>query len=220
VALCEGIAADRVRVRTLATHALEAWTVAFTPGAGEVFSGGDDGVLQRSWVGGGGRGGGEGDDEVESEREQLDHDEGASIATQSQWQDRRLHGAGVTAIVALSDELVVSGSYDDHIRVLALPTGGRRQCLASLHLGGGVWRLKVLTGGLAAGLESDSADSASASASDSAATAALPETETETAAAAAVTFRCVSEGRKSPKSSPCPPTPRQDVAPQRRRDNQ
>ena len=50
----------------------------------------------------------------------------------------------VTAILPLSETLVVTGSYDDYIRLISTPTVGRRQVLAELNLGGGVWRVKVL----------------------------------------------------------------------------
>lgn len=82
-----------------------------------------------------------------------------------QWQDRKTHQAGVTAILPLEQApsssgveesqqqqkplLVLTGSYDDHIRLLALPTPTsfprRPKLLAELDLGGGVWRLKDIT---------------------------------------------------------------------------
>ncbi|KAH8174877.1 WD40 repeat-like-containing domain protein [Sarocladium implicatum] len=63
------------------------------------------------------------------------------------------HGAGVTAILPLSSKspdggrLVVTGSYDDHIRLFAIhdldQTGGfvMSKLLVEENLGGGVWRL-------------------------------------------------------------------------------
>ncbi|KXT01333.1 hypothetical protein AC578_2710 [Pseudocercospora eumusae] len=103
-------------------HELEAWTMAFTTQTALTLSGGDDILLQCSQI----------------------QDEGEDMHIEALWKDRKLHEAGVTAILPLSDTLVVTGSYDDHIRVLSLPSVGRRQTLASLYLGGGVWRLKVL----------------------------------------------------------------------------
>jgi len=114
-------------------HGLEAWTLAFTTGWDDeeddddgqmgVLSGGDDLVLQLSnWDG--------------------------SAGSTPRWQDRKIHQAGVTAILPLGHELIVTGSYDDRIRLISAPSiGGRRQVLAELDLGGGVWRL-VLLGGL------------------------------------------------------------------------
>ncbi|CAK7207737.1 hypothetical protein SEUCBS139899_010550 [Sporothrix eucalyptigena] len=64
------------------------------------------------------------------------------------------HNAGVTAILPVSlanldgGRIVVTGSYDDYIRVYSIldpmDTGGIRRatCLAEQDLGGGVWRLK------------------------------------------------------------------------------
>ncbi len=65
------------------------------------------------------------------------------------------HDAGVTAILPLelttgTSELVVTGSYDDHIRLFAIEplqnsNGIRRtRKLAEQNLGGGVWRLKLI----------------------------------------------------------------------------
>ncbi|KAF2083489.1 hypothetical protein K490DRAFT_51538 [Saccharata proteae CBS 121410] len=63
------------------------------------------------------------------------------------WSDRRTHTAGVTAILPLPGNLVVTGSYDDRMRLLALPVGALRTptVLAECDLGGGVWRLKDMT---------------------------------------------------------------------------
>lgn len=102
-------------------HELEAWIMSFTPDTAKVLSGGDDMILQCSHI------------SAESEEHVR------------LWQDRKLHQAGVTAILPLSDTLVVTGSYDDHIRLLSVPEVGRRKTLAELNLGGGVWRLKLLS---------------------------------------------------------------------------
>ena len=63
-------------------------------------------------------------------------------------QDRSTHLAGVTAIVALpvevrGEEILITGSFDDHIRVLSPPARSRRQVSvrAERDLGGGVWRI-------------------------------------------------------------------------------
>jgi diphthamide biosynthesis protein 7 len=76
------------------------------------------------------------------------------------FQDRRIHTAGVTALLPLTSNLLITGSYDDHIRLLHIPStssttdGGserrgpmRPQVLAELQLGGGVWRIKFLEEG-------------------------------------------------------------------------
>lgn len=106
----------------LLRHELEAWTVAFSPISAGVFSGGDDCALRYmrpSW----------GPDGING--------------IEASWQDKRLHDAGVTALVPLSDELIVTGSYDDHVRLIYAPPVGRRQILADRDLEGGVWRLKM-----------------------------------------------------------------------------
>lgn len=111
-------------------HSQEAWTVAWSKqrlqsdGAigteWPLYSGGDDSVL-------------------------LKHDTGIQNA---QSRDHRTHAAGVTAIVVLpilheGQEVVITGSYDEYIRVLIPPSHGRGKStvLAEAHLGGGVWRI-------------------------------------------------------------------------------
>ena len=102
-------------------HDLEAWTLAFSgPQSMDVLSGGDDVVLQYSHING--------------------LQERAVV-----WQDRKLHQAGITAILPVTSDLAITGSYDDHIRLISFPTGGRRQVLAEHNLGGGVWQLKALS---------------------------------------------------------------------------
>ncbi|PNS14306.1 hypothetical protein CAC42_6819 [Sphaceloma murrayae] len=62
--------------------------------------------------------------------------------------DTRTHGAGVVSILPLhsssSNAVLLTGSYDDHIRVVrpSAPPVGR--CLASLDLEGGVWRTSLV----------------------------------------------------------------------------
>lgn len=120
------------RLTKIQQHSLEAWTLAFSTTQGspdssleaqpiDLISGGDDIVLQRTTI--------------------------TNLQHQSPlWQDRKLHQAGITAILPLSDELILTGSYDDHIRLISAPSAGRRRVLAEHHLGGGVWRLKIVQG--------------------------------------------------------------------------
>ena len=62
------------------------------------------------------------------------------------------HGAGVTAILPINlgsegnsqAEILLTGSYDEFIRVLSLGSNGRWILKAEKRLGGGVWRLKHL----------------------------------------------------------------------------
>ena len=127
VCLCQSSAGklwsgDGISLTTVYQHSLETWMIAF--GAPQdvqvdVLSGGDDQVLHRSAV----------NDEFD-----------CSML----WEDRRIHQAGVTAILPLSRDLILTGSYDDHLRLISAPVSGRRQALAEENLGGGVWRLKLL----------------------------------------------------------------------------
>lgn len=129
------------------SHTLEAWTVAFSPhddgsegkdGAGHkpsmVFSGGDDSALRYASC-------------VE---------EDGQVSAQYPPLKINCHDAGVTAILPVATRLadgsriLVTGSYDDTIRVLAVQppheTYGIRKfkLLAETNLGGGVWRLKLI----------------------------------------------------------------------------
>lgn len=104
------------------SHDLEAWTIRIEA----------DGEVIRCWTGG--------DDA------KLLHSE---VAMDSQmttkWSDRRTHDAGVTAILPIANGLVITGSYDESIRLLKAPIGpGRPQILAELGLEGGVWRLQFI----------------------------------------------------------------------------
>jgi diphthamide biosynthesis protein 7 len=114
----------QITTTELATHSLEPWTLAFSPDASHVFSGGDDAVLQAIQL--------------------SSPDESSTLSPTTLWTDRKTHEAGVTAIHPLAVNLLITGSYDDHIRLIAAPPVGRRQILAELDLGGGVWRLKML----------------------------------------------------------------------------
>lgn len=128
-------------------HLLEAWVVAFSPptslsssepdkAALTVFSGGDDSALQYTT-----------------------YDPAASsddLPTPYSPITLRNHTAGVTAILPLplpnssSQHIVLTGSYDDTLRVFAITplhtTYGAKQArlLAEYNLGGGVWRLSVI----------------------------------------------------------------------------
>ncbi|KAI0597144.1 hypothetical protein F4775DRAFT_561686 [Biscogniauxia sp. FL1348] len=145
------------------THTLEAWTVAFSPfiaaptqdgdGNGEeaiaeetsqtftIFSGGDDSkLLTTSCL-------------FHAHPEQ---DNGDAIDAPYPIVAFRGHEAGVTAILPLplrltsNVQVVVTGSYDDRLRVYSVQTqeGGvvlqSPKLVAEENLGGGVWRLKLV----------------------------------------------------------------------------
>ncbi|KAF1828382.1 hypothetical protein BDW02DRAFT_603464 [Decorospora gaudefroyi] len=105
------------------SHDLEAWTLAFLPDGSGLLSGGDDSTLRFA--------------------ELADTSSGGVP-----WVDKKVHGAGVTAILPIhldsEGSLIITGSYDDHIRLLHVFMSGRLQVLAEANLGGGVWRLKLL----------------------------------------------------------------------------
>jgi diphthine methyl ester acylhydrolase len=131
------------------THSLEAWCVAVSPtpkvpgqdsgNSYTVFSGGDDSALcYRSFA-----------RATDPRTTGFDYAPGDTTVA-----IKRKHGAGVTAILPLTmqepgSELVLTGSYDDHIRLFAVgpaihgPSATRM--LAERNLGGGVWRLKLVS---------------------------------------------------------------------------
>ncbi|KAK3690038.1 hypothetical protein B0T22DRAFT_379086 [Podospora appendiculata] len=139
------------------THTLEAWCVAISPSldlsvqsrAGQqdieqnaftLFSGGDDSTLRYQTI---------------SLIPASDPSQGRYALDETSSQpaaNRRGHEAGVTAILPLcltkaGSGLIVTGSYDDHIRLFSVApyepyVTGKAEMLAESNLGGGVWRLK------------------------------------------------------------------------------
>ena len=124
-------------------HSLEVWSIAFLPAFGGrapmLLSGGDDSVIRANWV------------------DRRPHDSSGSCGTIDKelfLPDRKIHSAGVTAILPLVAaatnsglQITVTGSYDEYIRVLTVPTSsqtGRWSLLAEKRLYGGVWRLKLI----------------------------------------------------------------------------
>lgn len=131
------------------TNTLEAWCIAFSPDAAPaaaaggthqvVYCGGDDSDLQYT-----------------SHQYVLTDD---SIMVQSLFPNiclTRQHEAGITAILPLTiksssgSRLVVTGSYDDKVRLFTIKDphesyGAKQvQLLAEKNLGGGVWRLNLI----------------------------------------------------------------------------
>ncbi|KEQ99472.1 hypothetical protein AUEXF2481DRAFT_972 [Aureobasidium subglaciale EXF-2481] len=122
-------------------HDLEAWTLSFSRDGKAVFSGGDDthlrfSALPSSFF----------TSEASNDNKKVKEEEETKEEYLPQWQDRRIHQAGVTAILPLPShpDILVTGSYDDNIRILSTPLIGRKQILAEEDLQGGVWRLKML----------------------------------------------------------------------------
>jgi diphthamide biosynthesis protein 7 len=147
--------------KEILTHDLEAWTLVFAHDGKAIYSGGDDASLRFSTLADpatstSSKTAEEGKEEEEEGKEEEEEgkeeeEEGKEGEeddfTPLQWQDRRSHQAGVTAILPLAsgDNILITGSYDDNIRVLHAPLQGRKQVLAEENLEGGVWRLKLLT---------------------------------------------------------------------------
>ncbi|KAL2880889.1 hypothetical protein SGCOL_003916 [Colletotrichum sp. CLE4] len=130
---------DEEDSEAIITHSLEAWTVAFSPPDQAtpfiLYSGGDDSALRYT---------------------SCSRNEDAGIEALYTPLNVPGHGAGVTAILPIpltladNSRLLVTGSYDDTIRVFSVQppheTYGMRKvkCLAEENLGGGVWRLKLI----------------------------------------------------------------------------
>jgi diphthamide biosynthesis protein 7 len=127
-------------VMELAKHDLEAWTLAFALDGTSVLSGGDDSVLKLIELS---------EDHDHEDPSANTNDNQYTLARYMPWTDKKTHGAGVTAILPLhldnENGLVVTGSYDDTIRLMRFSATGTRRILTDLNLGGGVWRLKLLS---------------------------------------------------------------------------
>jgi diphthamide biosynthesis protein 7 len=128
---------SKLKNKRVMTHDLEAWTLAFLPDGSGMLSGGDDCALRFT----------------ELPQNPMDCYEDLvppqyAPWRKSPWTDTKIHGAGVTAILPVywdeANLLILTGSYDDHIRLINAQTTGRREVLAKLDLGGAVWSLKVL----------------------------------------------------------------------------
>lgn len=129
-------------------NSLEAWSIAFSPRQGDeaqdhctIYCGGDDSTLRYNTY---------------QTKLGSSDDASSSEALFAPITIKGVHDAGVTAILPLplgdgaGGRLVVTGSYDDHIRLLAIhdldKTYGmkRVKALAEENLGGGVWRLDLI----------------------------------------------------------------------------
>ncbi|TIA63186.1 WD40 repeat-like protein, partial [Aureobasidium pullulans] len=124
--------------KEILAHELEAWTLSFSSSGTSIYSGGDDATLRFSGL--------PASLNSTNTTASNENDEQEEQQYLPSWQDRRAHNAGVTAILPLPSEqdILITGSYDDNIRVLYAPLQGRKQVLAEENLEGGVWRLKML----------------------------------------------------------------------------
>jgi diphthamide biosynthesis protein 7 len=122
----------------LAKHDLEAWTLAFALDGSGVLSGGDDSALKLIEL----------SEDHDHEDTNTTDDGRYKLARYTSWTDKKIHSAGITAILPLHLDneagLVITGSYDDTIRLLHISPSGQRRVLTDMNLGGGVWRLKLL----------------------------------------------------------------------------
>ena len=133
-----GSSRSKLKNKRVMTHDLEAWTTVFFSDGSGMLSGGDDRALRFT----------------ELPQSPMDCYEDLvppqyAPWRKPRWTDTKIHRAGVTAILTVywdeASTLIVTGSYDDHIRLINAHTVGHREVLAELNLGGGVWRLKVLS---------------------------------------------------------------------------
>ncbi|KAF1957779.1 hypothetical protein CC80DRAFT_33691 [Byssothecium circinans] len=126
---------SKVTFEHVGSHDLEAWTVSLAHNGTGIYSGGDDSCMMFSDFT-------EHIDTLWPKASNLDR------TPKVPWKDQKTHNAGVTAILPLhatsSETLIVTGSYDDSIRLFSAPAIGRRKVLTEMNLGGGVWRLKHL----------------------------------------------------------------------------
>ncbi|KAB5542623.1 hypothetical protein GE09DRAFT_248144 [Coniochaeta sp. 2T2.1] len=134
--------------KCIAAHSDNAWCVTMSPAIPSpeesaspkftIYSGGDDSVLQYATC-------------VLTEKPAGEQG-GLNVQLPYETMRIRGHEAGVTAILPLpcGKDIVVTGSYDDHIRVFSIQplheTYGLRKTslLAEVNLGGGVWRLRLV----------------------------------------------------------------------------
>ena len=127
----------------LHAHSLEAWTVAWSrkscnDGVHQLYSGGDDSSLCTHHL-----------------ACSLAVPESGNVpaieASNPTAYDNKTHSAGVTAILPIAtdtadEQIVLTGSYDEFLRVLLPATQSKRSTLlAKKRLGGGIWRLKLLS---------------------------------------------------------------------------
>ncbi|KAL9590894.1 MAG: hypothetical protein Q9203_000264 [Teloschistes exilis] len=128
---------DMVIFKIPQAHSLEAWVVAWSnrnePPA--LYTGGDDSAIccHHFW------------DQTRPIETSQDSSSSSAVL-----HDRKSHGAGITAILPLRPdrkdaEIILTGSYDEHIRVLrVVPGPSRPKVLAEKRLDGGVWQMQHL----------------------------------------------------------------------------
>ena len=127
-------------------HSLEAWSVAWDSLDSAIsYSGGDDSAfcIHKNWI-----------QQLENETVCQKHEEAKIDEKVMEYvpfsRDLKLHGAGVTAILPIGqnehgDVFVITGSYDEYLRVLKRRSNSKTwNSEVEMHLGGGVWRLNLI----------------------------------------------------------------------------
>ncbi|MCJ1244544.1 hypothetical protein MMC30_001742 [Trapelia coarctata] len=139
-------------IRVLEAHSLEAWTVAWSPEVSfedpydgfSLYSGGDDsGFCNFPAI-----------NTAHDHQESEDADGAPEPGTLNAGFDSKIHSAGLTAILPfyaqVNDQIqlvLLTGSYDERVRLLKQGPNGRWKSVKERRLGGGVWRLKMISGG-------------------------------------------------------------------------
>ena len=143
-----------VYTRSFQSHSLEAWTVSWSlvpdfQNTSKLYSGGDDSRLSTVQLTLPPENSIPIQGLVKLAEEQIDEDDEQSISTHIF--DAKLHTAGVTAILPIVPEhgdgmeFLLTGSYDEFIRVLAPRANQKWVNVAERRLDGGVWRLKLMS---------------------------------------------------------------------------
>ena len=128
-------------VKSTQAHSLEAWAVAYSSSSAPValYSGGDDSAFCKQ------------SNPLCPQRQTGGHGILGNSEIQDAVNDCKTHGAGVTAILSISRDItgepdwVLTGSYDECVRLLSPHSRTRMRIQAESRLGGGVWQLKMLT---------------------------------------------------------------------------
>jgi len=135
-------------VQNLYTFSLEAWTCSFSLTGDYLYAGADDASLAII--------------PLNANREALTQEDDGPAVDFSVQAIKKIHSAGVTSILPLdtnltsldnSAQFIITGSYDDHIRVLRIIPGLSAKVVSDENLGGGVWRLKCIETIISDGLE-------------------------------------------------------------------
>lgn len=143
-----------VYTRSFQSHSLEAWTVSWSlildlENASKLYSGGDDSKLSTARLTLPPENRVPMQGSVKLAEEQIDEDDEQNTSTHIF--DAKLHTAGVTAILPIVPEhgdgmeVLLTGSYDEFIRVLAPRANQKWVNVAERRLDGGVWRLKLMS---------------------------------------------------------------------------